>query len=167
MKKKTYSETIPVMLFASEKLEGTTLTCAVDAKDYCSDLSAQDREMMVVVAMNPKGRVIKRFVHTIGDVDSFSVHPRIIFRDLLSLAAASFILIHNHPSGDVQPSLTDKKLTEDMSVAGKLLGFNLLDHIIVAHGGIYYSFSDEGVLADLEPRLTDAHRFGQSRVRHG
>ena len=61
--------------------------------------------------------------------------------------AAAVIFGHNHPSGDVQPSMEDRAITKRLVDAGKLLGIDVLDHIIIGSGGAYFSFADENILS--------------------
>lgn len=72
---------------------------------------------------------------TVGLLNSTPVHPREIFRPAILDAAASIMLVHNHPSGNPKPSPEDLKVTENIEAAGKLIGIKLLDHIVVSRGG--------------------------------
>lgn len=80
-----------------------------------------------------------------GDLSTSLVHPREVFKRALLNNAASVILAHNHPSGSLNPSESDKAITERLRVAGELLGVSVLDHIIVSRTG-YFSFKDSGIL---------------------
>ena len=71
--------------------------------------------------------------------------PKLIFKKALDDLASGIILVHNHPSGNLQPSHADRQLTKKIVEAGKLLEIPVLDHIIFADNG-YYSFADEGEL---------------------
>ena len=72
-------------------------------------------------------------------------HPREIFKEAMKNSAVSLMLIHNHPSGDVSPSIADKNFTIQVFKTGKLIGIPLLDHIIIGYNN-YYSFYDNGEL---------------------
>ena len=78
-----------------------------------------------------------------GTVNQTIAMPREVFRKAIDLGASSIILAHNHPSGDVRPSMDDINLTRRMSDAGKILGINVLDHFVVGHNS-YYSFKENG-----------------------
>jgi DNA repair protein RadC len=73
------------------------------------------------------------------------VHPREVFRVAIINGAARIICLHNHPSGDPEPSVEDKAMTERLKETGKIIGINLLDHIIVCQNR-YVSFADRGLL---------------------
>jgi DNA repair protein RadC len=79
-----------------------------------------------------------------GSLQSTIVHPRDVFRTALLATAASVIVAHNHPSGDVQPSPEDRAVTQQLVQAGQLLGIDLADHLIVGMRGNCYSFREFG-----------------------
>jgi len=78
-----------------------------------------------------------------GTVNQTIAMPREVFRKAIDLGASSIILAHNHPSGDVRPSMDDINLTRRMADAGKILGINVIDHFVVGHNS-YYSFKENG-----------------------
>lgn len=80
-----------------------------------------------------------------GTIDGASVHPSDVLRPLVAYAVPSFILVHNHPSGDPTPSAQDRAVTKRMVDAGRLMGVQMLDHIIIA-GSRHFSFRDGGML---------------------
>jgi DNA repair protein RadC len=80
-----------------------------------------------------------------GTLDATLVHPREVFKAALLSNAASIILTHNHPSGDPTPSPDDHQLTRRLVDAGRLIGVEVLDHIIVGDGR-YFSFREGGRL---------------------
>lgn len=73
------------------------------------------------------------------------MHPREVFREAIREAAASVVAVHNHPSGDPEPSAEDRYLTRRLSAAAEVLGLQLLDHVIVCRGS-YHSFQEHGDL---------------------
>jgi DNA repair protein RadC len=75
------------------------------------------------------------------------VHPRETFKAAILANAAALVVGHNHLSGDVQPSMEDRAITKRLVEAGKLLGIEVLDHIIIGTGGVYFSFADENMLS--------------------
>lgn len=101
-------------------------------------------EQFAVVLLNRANEVIQTVVVSDGGVNGTVADPRRIFKLAIENNAASIILGHNHPSGNLKPSESDLKLTKKIKEAGLLLDINVLDHVIV---GIekYYSFADEGV----------------------
>jgi DNA repair protein RadC len=74
------------------------------------------------------------------------VHPREVYKAAILANAAAILCGHNHPSGDPQPSQEDRAITLRLAEAGKLLGINVVDHIIIGSTGKYFSFADEGLL---------------------
>jgi DNA repair protein RadC len=82
-------------------------------------------------------RVIARRVVAIGPVSGVDVHPREVFRPAIANAAAAILLVHNHPSGEEQPSSQDREITTRLRDAGQLLGIPLLDHVVVSVGGYH------------------------------
>ncbi|MDD4296951.1 MAG: DNA repair protein RadC [Ruminiclostridium sp.] len=79
-----------------------------------------------------------------GSLNSSIVHPREVFKICIKKSASSIILVHNHPSGECEPSHEDIILTNRLDEAGKLLGVRILDHLII--GNSYFSFKEEGML---------------------
>ena len=77
-----------------------------------------------------------------GTINRSIVHPREIFKEAYLTSSSKFICLHNHPSGDVNPSIEDIRLTKSLIEIGKLQGIGLLDHIIVSDNN-YYSFCEE------------------------
>jgi DNA repair protein RadC len=104
-----------------------------------------DKEHMVVLALNQKNRVIGYKHVSTGTLTASLVHPREVLIPALELRAAALIFVHNHPSGDPLPSPEDIETTRRLKRCGELLGFRILDHVILGRGQIY-SFSDRGVL---------------------
>lgn len=110
-----------------------------------STLSGQKREQFLLLALNTKNEILRVITVSIGSLSQSLVHPREVFREAIREAAASVMLIHNHPSGDPAPSRDDEQITQRLCRAGELLGIRVLDHVIVGHDR-YFSFADEGRL---------------------
>ncbi len=100
-----------------------------------------DREVMALLTMDSQNRPINISVVSMGTLNSSLIHPREVFKTVILSNAAKFIIAHNHPSGDVVPSAEDVKITKRLQEAGKLMGVDMIDHIIVGHGE-YYSFQE-------------------------
>ena len=81
----------------------------------------------------------------IGTLNQSLVHPREVFRPAITDNAAGIIICHNHPSGTLEASMADIQITQRLKEVAKLVGIELLDHVILSKNG-YYSFSDEGLL---------------------
>jgi DNA repair protein RadC len=115
-------------------------------------LARADVEHFLAIAVDVKNRPIRELLIARGGTSACPVAPADVFRALLREAAAGAIFIHNHPSGDPNPSADDVALTERLLRAGELLGVCVLDHVIIGAEG-YFSFVDAGL-------LRSARRFG-------
>jgi DNA repair protein RadC len=93
------------------------------------------QEEFHIVTLNTKNRVIGTHLITIGTLDASLVHPREVFRKAIKDASSSVILVHNHPSGDPTPSREDFAVTNRLTEAGKLIGIDVLDHIVLGREG--------------------------------
>lgn len=104
-----------------------------------------DNEEFWLMPLNQAGRVIDTVRTTMGGICDTPVDIRLIMRKLVEVAASAFIVIHNHPSGNIQPSTDDRRITESIRRASEIFRIHLHDHVIIGHNS-YYSFSDEGIL---------------------
>lgn len=104
------------------------------------DIKTFDREVLLVITLNTANKVLGVNETAVGTLNHCTMHPREIFKPAILQNAASIILAHNHPSGKTEPSFEDKKVTEQIYQASKILSITLLDHVIIGDG--YYSFSD-------------------------
>ena len=110
-------------------------------------LDNEKREHFIALLLDVRGRLVKMVEVAIGDLDSSIVHPREVFKEAVASSAASVILVHNHPSGDTTPSEDDIGLTRRLLEAGRLMGIDVLDHVIIAGGG-FTSLKSEGVFRE-------------------
>jgi DNA repair protein RadC len=101
------------------------------AVEQLSDIRDKKQEYFVCLTLDGANRLIAKRVITIGTLTSSLVHPREVFADAITDRAASIIVAHNHPSGNLQASDADRAVTERLQEAGELLGIKLLDHMIV------------------------------------
>ncbi|WP_240374987.1 RadC family protein [Bacillus piscicola] len=103
-----------------------------DVADYVmDDMRFLTQEHFVVLCLNTKNEVIHRQTLFIGSLNSSIVHPRELFKEALRRSAASLICLHNHPSGDPTPSQEDIEVTKRLIECGRLLGVDILDHVII------------------------------------
>lgn len=116
-----------------------------DVWNFCADIRAMQREHFVVLYLDTQNCVIDRRTISIGTLNSSLVHPREVFEPAVKLSASSIIVVHNHPSGELEPSLEDKEVTKRLKEAGDLLGIELTDHIIVTKSG-FMSFQQKHLL---------------------
>ncbi len=114
-----------------------------------SEMAHLDREHLRVVLLDTKNRVAAVETVTVGGLDSSAVHPREVFKASIRRSAAAIILAHNHPSGDPTPSPQDVRATRRMIRAGKILGIEVLDHIIIGSGR-HCSMRGRGMHWDVE-----------------
>jgi len=103
----------------------------------------QKKEKFITLYLDTKNQILKEETVSIGSLNASIVHPREVFKSALLESSASVIMIHNHPSGDPSPSREDIMVTEKLVEGGKLLGIDVLDHIIIGDGK-YVSLKDEG-----------------------
>ena len=103
------------------------------------------KEFFFVIFINRSNDIIGYKKVAEGGVNSVTVDARLIFAPALKALASGVVLIHNHPSGGLEPSYADRALTKDLKEAGRLLQIKVLDHLIVTSEG-YYSFADDGLL---------------------
>lgn len=111
-----------------------------------SDLQHLDREQFRVILLDTKNHVLGVELVSIGTLNASLVHPREIFKAPIRRSAHAIILVHNHPSGDPTPSAEDWAVTRRLAEAGRLLGIEILDHIIVGDQQ-YVSLRDQGWVA--------------------
>ena len=96
-----------------------------------SRLKGKKKEHFLVLCLDTRNRLINYKPVSMGSLDTSIVHPREVFKEAISSNAASVIFVHNHPSGDPEPSKEDIELTKRPAKAGEIMGIEVLDHIIV------------------------------------
>jgi DNA repair protein RadC len=115
------------------------------AEIFIPILRDEIKEKFIVVCLNSANRVIKYETISIGNLNSSVVHPREIFKVAIDNSSASIILIHNHPSGNPEPSNEDIRLTKKIVESGKILDIPVFDHLIIA-GETYTSFVEKRLI---------------------
>ncbi len=123
-------------------LRGSTDVCQF-LREYLAGL---DREHFVVLMVDKKNRIVGANTVSVGSLSSAIVHPREVYKPAILSNAAALFFGHNHPSGDPTPSSEDRVLTTRLVKAGKLLGIQVIDHIIIGSERLYYSFADNDAL---------------------
>jgi DNA repair protein RadC len=113
-------------------------------------MAALEREELRVLLLNTKNVVQRASTVYVGNVSAAIVRVAELFRDAVRTHAAGVILVHNHPSGDPEPSADDLHLTAEAVAAGRLLDVAVLDHVVLARDG-YVSLRDRGVSFDRRP----------------
>ncbi len=113
------------------------------ARYYMEDMRHRKREVLKLLLLNTRSRLISEMDVSVGTVDMALVSPRELFLEALHKNASSIILLHNHPSGDPTPSKEDVRITRRVREAGMLLGIGLLDHIIIGDN-CFISLKEKG-----------------------
>lgn len=134
-----------VQLVREQAVERVQLEGPEDVAQIISHyLENEDREHFVSMMLDAKNKVIGIHTVSIGTLCCTVVSPREVFKAAILANAASIIVAHNHPSGDLTPSPEDLQITEVLKKAGKLLDIEVLDHVIVGESGSYCSLSRLG-----------------------
>lgn len=109
----------------------TVIRTAKDAYEYLRDMHNLPKEHLRGLYLNSHNRIIHDEVISIGTINTNIVHPREVFRPAIEYSAAAIVLAHNHPSGAATPSAQDIEITDQLIQAGKIVGINVLDHVII------------------------------------
>ena len=138
---------------ALEIREGEKAQCPEDIARFLRGLGIQDHEQehFLTIILDVKHQIKGFFTVTIGLVDRSQVHSREVFRNAILQGASRVILAHNHPSGDPTPSAQDIACTKDLVAASKIVGIEVLDHVIIglptaSRPRDYLSFREENLL---------------------
>ena len=124
--------------------ESKKIQSAKDVYSYlCNKMQNLDRERMIVLHLNARQGIIKMEVVSIGVVNGTMIHPREVFKNAIKESTVNIIVVHNHPSGDVDPSKNDLESTRALVETGKIIGIRVLDHVIIGQKG-YFSFKENG-----------------------
>jgi DNA repair protein RadC len=116
-----------------------------DVYDHCKDMATLIKENFRGLFLNSKNYIVHDEVISIGHMTGSLVHPREVFKAAIDCGAVSIIVVHNHPSGEYEPSKSDDEITKMLKEAGEILQIPMTDHIIVAEAG-FYSYNKEGRL---------------------
>lgn len=127
------------------------------------EMAQYDREVVCVLNMKTNSQVINMNIVSMGTINTALVSPREVFKSSILSNAATIILLHNHPSGNTEPSREDRLMTKRLYHAGQIMDIELLDHIIVGGGsGAFFSFRENRVFEELTMGTEDRD-FGQER----
>jgi DNA repair protein RadC len=110
-----------------------------------SSIKDKAKEHFKLILLNPRNKIIGISTISMGTLNASLVHPREVFKDAITHSAASVVLAHNHPSGDPDPSEDDIKITKKLVDSGRLLGIEVLDHIVIGKNN-FRSFKERGLL---------------------
>ena len=119
----------------TKAMECPVIKAPEDAVNYVmEEMRYMDREHFRALLLNTKNRVISLETISVGTLNCSSVHPRELFKIAIKRSAAAIILIHNHPSGDPTPSREDLEVTKRLDDVGKIVGIDVLDHLVIGDG---------------------------------
>ncbi|MCM3619692.1 DNA repair protein RadC [Sutcliffiella horikoshii] len=129
-----------------QKEERFTVRSPEDAAQYFSDMEYLNQEFFDIIYLNTKNQVISRKNIFKGTLNASIVHPRDVLREGVRVNAASFIAAHNHPSNDPSPSREDIDVTKRLVEAGKNVGIEILDHLVIGGSGRFVSLKEKGYI---------------------
>ena len=144
---KKYSMT-QLLLMVKEEAQRQKIERIASAQNVYTLLhkySTKEKEHFLLITLDGSSHIIEQRVIHIGTLNQSIVHPREVFRPAIQDNAAGIIISHNHPSGTLEASRSDVQITQRLKEVSKLVGIELLDHVILSKEG-YCSFSDEGLL---------------------
>jgi DNA repair protein RadC len=121
---------------AQQPPAGSPIRGPDDVLAHVRDLTGARKEHFVTLLLNARHEMQRRETVSIGSLNASIVHPREVFQPAILHSAASVVLVHNHPSGDPEPSEEDLSITRRLVQVGDLIGIAVLDHVIVAARGV-------------------------------
>ncbi len=125
---------------------GTRFTSSREVFEHFHErLRDRKKEVFLALLLDSKNRVLREIQVSEGSLNASIVHPREVFQPVIRESAAAVLFVHNHPSGDPEPSREDLDLTARLRDAGALMGVRVLDHIIIGSGR-YISLADQGLI---------------------
>ena len=136
-----------VRLVRERDHETAQVTAPADAARIASELlDGYDREVFLVIALSTANRIIGAHVAHMGTLDASVACAREVFRFALLVNARSVVVAHNHPSGNLEPSQADIRVSRDLKAAGEVMSIALLDSLVVGFDGRYTSLAERGLL---------------------
>lgn len=132
-------------LYQEKIVKEVYLASPEDVAKEVAHIRENKKENFIALYLDARNRLIHKETISIGTLNASLVHPREVFEPALTHHAAAIIVAHNHPSGDPEPSKDDREITKRLVEAGKILGIEVTDHLIVA-GDTFMSFKEHGLL---------------------
>lgn len=130
-------------ILSQRKVPVVKISDPSDAFVFLKRYGNKRQEHFLLATINAGNEMIKIHIVSIGLLNRTLIHPREVFHRAIVDNAHSIILAHNHPSGDLKPSREDREATQRLVNAGKLMGIEVLDHLIIGRKG-FYSFRESG-----------------------
>ena len=138
-----FSKRIASPLCSSDKIH---IKCSGDvSRLFMEEMRYLKKEVFKSVLVNTKNQLIKQINVSMGSLDTSIVHPREVFSEAIKASASAVLFVHNHPSGDPEPSPEDIATTKRLIEAGNILGIRVLDHLIIGDG-VYISLKERGLI---------------------
>jgi len=109
-------------------------------------IGKEKKEHFLILSLDSRSNLIRENIVSVGTLNANLVHPREVFKEAIDARAASVILAHNHPSGDPEPSEDDLEITKRLIEAGKIIGIDVLDHIIITKNKSPFSFKENKMI---------------------
>jgi DNA repair protein RadC len=158
MDKKQFWDDLKSGVFVSmvkESSKGRRLMSPKEVYNVMKPMFAEkdDIERMYCIFLNSKNRIIAIEKLSDGTINHAVIYPREVIKMILKLKATAIILVHNHPSGDTEPSPTDKEFTIKIAVPLSSMDVQLHDHMIIGNG--YYSMADAGDIQEIKTRMRE------------
>ncbi|WP_143541857.1 RadC family protein [Salimicrobium salexigens] len=133
-------------VYREKREEGYLIRSPEDGAEYVmEEMKHLKQEHFVALFLDVKNRVLARRTVFVGSLNSSIVHPREVFKEAVKRSAASIVCVHNHPSGDPAPSREDIQVTKRIAECGKIIGIEMLDHLIIGDG-TFISLKEKGYL---------------------
>ena len=126
-------------------IQNSKITSALDVFNELLEYTTKKQEYFLCITLDGASHIIEKRIISIGTLNQSLVHPREVFSDAITDRAAGIIIAHNHPSGQLEASIEDKRVTKRLKEVGTIMGIELLDHVILSRDG-YLSLRDEGLL---------------------
>lgn len=145
-------ESLPAVQIAFEKRacirsKGEQLRSPQEIAAFVSRIyGCKPQEFFVVIHFNVRNLPVAVHEVSMGGIAQTAVDPKVVFGGAMASGASALVLVHNHPSGDPEPSDQDMQLTRQLVEGARLLGLQVLDHIVIARGGEYTSFMERGLM---------------------
>lgn len=157
----------------SLELENKKISSSLEASRIVMEklkLGEEAEEHFIILGLDTKNQINCISLISKGSLNSSIVHPREVFKPAILSNCSSIILAHNHPSGIVDPSEEDILVTQRLSNVGRVMGIDVLDHIIVGHKG-YFSFKEEGIInnnssSNIEEVLEEKEELVMVEAKH-
>jgi DNA repair protein RadC len=142
------SEVVASFELGRRLLQNKQVTLILSPKDVweeLKDIRDHKKEHFVIFFLNTRNQEIQREIISVGTLNASIIHPREVFEPAISNLASHVIIAHNHPSGSIEPSMEDIELTKRLQEAGKIIGIEIIDHVIVSRSG-FLSFKEKSLI---------------------